>query len=171
MKICQQTKMRLLWGVMFIILCLMVLLFASGCEVLKSKRTVVKDSVAVAKSDSGAVTKTQTESKTDWEWWKTTLQYMPQKTGDTIINHNYYTNEMPQPSVVVIEGGKGSNQTQVQVIDSSWRQAYDSLAFKLQEASKSKETTVMSPLQIIGLCAGVCIVLFLLSKLKISVKK
>jgi len=145
---------------------LIVAVLFTSCEVLKTKKSVKTDSVSVSKIDSGRVISTASERKDSFEWWRVMLDYTGKK--DTNINNYYTTN--PEPKVVVIEGGRGGGTTIINQVDSSWKQRYDSLAVQKTESSKTKETKVLSMWQIIGLCAGVCLIMILLSKLKIGLR-
>jgi len=146
---------------------LIILLFynLSACTVTKKRQEKNIDSVQVQKIDSGSLKKTVVENNSEFEWWKTTISYLQQqnqKPGDTTINNNYYT--IPQPSTIVLEGGKGSNTNTVTIIDSSYKKAADSLYYRLQQIEKGKRTKFLSAFQVLGLCTAVCIVLFLIQK-------
>lgn len=114
----------------------MVYLFA-GCEVLKTKRTAVKDSTAVAKVDSGAVKKNETETNKQKDYEKITYVFPPQP-RDCIIN-KYYN---PPPTTIIYEKGKEQEQTRAFNYDSAWRQKYDSLYYKSLEQSKEKKSGI-----------------------------
>jgi hypothetical protein len=156
--------MLLLFLLLLAFIAMMIGVFAS-CTVTRHKDRLTKDSTAVSKVDSGKVAKTNSVSNTDWEWWRTTMQYgQPSQAGDTITNNNYYTNNVPQPKVVIVEGGKGNNTTVINQTDSSWKKGYDSIQQQLTQLNKGSKIKILSTGQTLGLCAGVCIVILILSK-------
>lgn len=136
----------------------------TGCEVLKTKRTATKDSVAVAKVDTGRVIKNEVTNERKEDWWREVAEF---GRGDTVTINNYTTT---QPVRIIREGGTIREVATAVNYDSLWGRRFDSLAVKLATTEKSKETKVLSMWQIIGLCAGVWLVLTLISKLKISIR-
>jgi hypothetical protein len=120
-------------GVLLVLGGLILFSLLTGCEVMKGKKSIQSDSTVVAKIDSGSVVKAESESKTDWEWFRQTLQF-PRDTNVTITN-----NYPARPEVVIIEGGKGSNLTTIIQTDSTWKQAFDSLSAKVNTTEKVKE--------------------------------
>jgi len=147
-------------AVMLIVGCSML----TGCEVLKTKRTATKDSVAVSKTDTGRVTTNTSTNDRKEDWWREVAEF---SRGDTVTINNYTTT---QPVRIIREGGTIREVAKTINQDSLWGRRFDSLAVKLATTEKSKETKVLSMWQIIGLCAGVWLVLTLISKLKISIR-
>ena len=155
----------------FLLLCLvglilwLVLFGVAGCEILKSKRSVNTDSVAVRLTDTVYVTKKDSGSKTDITWFREVLNYLPNGT-DTVINNttvpvnNYY------PTQVIREGGTFSREDYLRLIDSMGRTNKDSTSLKQTIETKSKETKVLSFWQIIAISAGVCLLFMAINKLK-----
>ena len=136
----------------------------TGCQVLKTKRTATKDSVAVIKTDTGSVKRNETTNDRKEDWWREVAEF---SRGDTVTINNYTTT---QPVRIIREGGTIREVATAVNYDSLWGRRFDSLAVKLATTEKSKETKVLSMWQIIGLCAGVWLVLTLISKLKISIR-
>lgn len=163
-------KLLLIWIVVAMLL-LGCAYLCSSCEVLKTKQDKKQETVFETKVDSASVSKTQASSVTDWDYWKTTLQFMQQpKAADTIINKNYYTATTPQPQVIIMEGGKGKNETAVNTIDSGFYKRLDSMEQTIEESSKVKQTKPATVTQLLLIGLGVVLVSVALSKLKISVK-
>lgn len=117
-------------------------LIMSSCSVTKAKRSLSAsvDSVArkttatVDTSSAGSVTKTDSKSVENFDWYRMTQLINDAKPGD--------------PKVIVVEGGKGSKETQVQQVDSSWFKAaissfnasVDSLSRRVEQTEKDKKT-------------------------------
>lgn len=133
----------------------------TGCQVLKTKRTATKDSVAVIKADTGRVTTNTTTSERKEDWWREVAEFG----RDTFVVNNYNTT---QPVRIIREGGTIQQVDKAVNQDSLWGRRFDSLAVKLATTEKSKETKVLSMWQIIGLAAGASLIMIILSKLKIS---
>ena len=136
----------------------------TGCQVLKTKRTATKDSVAVIKTDTGRVTTNVTTNERKEDWWREVAEF---SRGDTVTINNYTTT---QPVRIIREGGTIQEASTAVNYDSLWGRRFDSLAVKLSTTEKSKETKVLSMWQIIGLAAGASLVMIVLSKLKISIR-
>ena len=141
-------------------------LLLSSCNSSKELFEAKSDKTKVEKSDSGAVTKTtNTDFKKD-DWWKETIVYPPK---DCTVNINYIT-----PAVVYREGGSTTKVIDNTKFDSGWKLKYDSLQFVVAMKSKKTETQVLSFWHIVGIAVGaslfVGLLLFLLSKLKISLR-
>ena len=164
---------KTIWQILFLLLIAaigtMILFFASGCTVLKKRQSSSRDSVAVKTSDSTSVKKSETGSKYDSTWWREIISFLP-KGGDSIINNttvpvnNYY------PSQIIREGGTISKEWLQRYMDSVNASKKDTTSVTSQQQSSSTERKILSFWQIIGLCAGVCFVMILISKLKISFK-
>lgn len=169
-------KMSAAFVLLLILLLVIVCLMTSGCAFLKGKETKVQDTTKVEKVDSGSVKTTSSNSTMDWEWFKTTLQY-PQVNsgGDTTIN-NFYpvpAQQSQQPQVIIMEGGKGKQEQNTVIVDSSWKDAFRALVATVTETKKTKETQGLSWLHIIGVCAGTALLLIILqtfSKYKLAKK-
>lgn len=153
----------ILWYILAVVLivgCSML----TGCQVLKTKRTATKDSVAVVKTDTGRVIKNEVTNERKEDWWREVAEF---SRGDTVTINNYTTT---QPVRIIREGGTIQQATTAVNYDSLWGRRFDSLAVKLSTTEKSKETKVLSMWQIIGLAAGVWLVLTAVTKLKISIR-
>lgn len=130
----EKSKILLVFFFLLLLLAVSVIFLSIGCKVLSHKQSSLSDSINVKKenrgnitnADSGNVNKTNSSLKEENEWWRTTIQYLStnRKNGDTTINNNYYT--QPQPSVIVMEGGKGKIEQQQQTYDSGWLKRHDS---------------------------------------------
>ena len=139
----------------------------SGCKVMKGKQEMQHHTIVTDSTTAGAVSETKTSVNTDWEWFRNTLlMQQPQKASDTVINKNYYTHNLPQPQVIIMEGGKGKQETVIENKDSMWEQRFARLESVLQESSKQKQTQVLTAGQIIGIVAGGVLLFVILSKLK-----
>ncbi len=154
----------------------LLILFAfmcSSCEVLKTKQDKKQETAAETKEDSGSVKKTNSASVTDWEWWRTILKYaQPVKGGDTTIN-NFITvpqGQQQQPQIVILEGGKGKEQTNTQTYDSTWDKRFARMEQIVTESTKTKATKPATLTQLILLAIGAIVVSVFLSKLKIGFK-
>lgn len=145
------------------------LFFISGCEVLKKKYQRTSDSTAVKKVDSVYVTKVEDGKRYDSSWWREIINLLP-KGSDTIISNttvpvnNYY------PAQIIREGGTITKEWLQRYMDSVVLSKKDTATVRAVEVSKSKETKVFNIWQIIGLAAGVSLVIVLLSKLKIGIR-
>lgn len=149
-----------LLGLLLALMAVIFMIFLlQSCEVIKGKRTTVSDTTAVQKKDSGAIkTSTGTDTKQS-EWWKETVIFPPGK--DCTINNYYTTNP---PAIIIREGGTAQQQSTFFNYDSAWLSKIDSLAASQKTTEKTKETTVLSPWQIIAISIGACLVLIILSK-------
>ena len=149
-----------LLGLLLTLMAVIFMIFLlQSCEVIKGKRTTVSDTTAVQKKDSGAVkTNTGTETKQS-EWWKETVIFPPAK--DCTIN-NYFNNSYP--AIIIKEGGNAQQQSTFYNYDSAWQKKLDSLAASQKTTEKTKDTTLLTPWQIIAISIGACLVLIILSK-------
>lgn len=142
---------RVLYALLIGFIAFFVMLMASGCEILKTRKEVRNDSTNVKKtevvktdsSSSGSVKTENTKTKEDYEWFRLILQGMPRDTSVSI------TNVYPQPGgTIIYEGGKGSRQEDKSVQDSSWKmelmrfnvQMFDSLNRKMEEIAVKKQS-------------------------------
>tara|TARA_R110000868_G_scaffold29391_2_gene109254 strand:+ start:188 stop:688 length:501 start_codon:yes stop_codon:yes gene_type:complete len=150
------------WYLVGILILILIIILGSSCEVLKKRQEVVKDSVAVAKIDSGAV-RVNTTTRTDsLAWWREIINFGRDTTIVVTPTNNIY------PTSYIREGGTQRTETKIINYDSLWNNKIDSLVYKLAMTNKSKETKVLSMWQILGLCAGAYIVLQILGKVNIS---
>lgn len=141
------------------------LLFPS-CKVLKAKQEKLQQTVVTDTTDSGHVSKSNTSSIEENEWWRAIVQYQQPKGRDTTIN-NFYSTPPTQPQVIYLEGGKGKKETQENKYDSTWDKRFERLEQIVSESKKEKKTEVLSTWQIIAICIGASVIL---SKIKFSWK-
>ncbi len=142
---------RVLYALLIGFIAFFIMLMASGCEILKTRKEVRNDSTNVKKtevvrtdsSSSGSVKTENTKTKEDYEWFRLILQGMPRDTSVSI------TNVYPQPGgTIIYEGGKGSRQEDKSVQDSSWKMElmrfnammFDSLNRKMETIAVSKHS-------------------------------
>lgn len=150
------------WYLVGILIVILIVILGSSCQVLKKRQEVRKDSVAVAKVDSGAV-RVNTTTKTDsLAWWREIINFGRDTTIVVTPTNNIY------PTSYIREGGTQKTETKVVNYDSLWNNKMDSLVYKLSKIDKSSEKKVLSMWQILGLCAGAYIVLQILGKINIS---
>jgi hypothetical protein len=132
----------------------------------KQLQTTATDSIA-----TGHVSSQLSKITAEWDWYKNTVYMQTPKpilvTGDTIINKNYYTNNLPQPQVIIMEGGKGKQEAITENKDSMWESRFARMEAVLTEKSKTKETKVLSMWQIIGIAGAGVVIAVAISKLKI----
>lgn len=130
----------------FILFVALLAIFLGGCQVLKKKSSVVKDSAVVNRVDSGNVRKTETTAKDSLAWWREIVNFLPQR--DTVINNvttpvtNYY------PSQIIREGGVRTSEVKQVNYDSLWNNRLDSLVARFAATDKSKETKFLTQFQI-----------------------
>ncbi|HEV7782599.1 MAG TPA: hypothetical protein VGO58_15095 [Chitinophagaceae bacterium] len=153
--------------ILLIISVLMTCVLSSGCsfDMFKTKAersmdSAGKKSVITVQNDSsnsGHIKKDEGKSKEQYDYWKTTLEFMQGQKGDTTINNIY---NYPQPTKVIYEGGKGIKEESHSNIDSGWmvqmqhkyEASLDSAVKSMREVSKVKEShTGMPPLFQLGL--------------------
>jgi hypothetical protein len=119
-----------------------------SCGVIKGKSTSnatnsQKTSTTASDNSSknaGSVSNTSNQAAKEYDWYKTTLHYLSNK-RDTAITNVY-------PATIIYEGGKGKETSNTNTTDSSWQkewqntffQKFDSLAAKLTQSTKTKET-------------------------------
>lgn len=139
-----------------------------GCEVIKAKRSASTDSVHVSKSavsaidttGSGQVSKTETKSKEDFDWYRMTQLIEQAKPGD--------------PKVVVVEGGRGTREQTSTGIDSNWVKNYlsyqkstsDSASKQTEVTEKDKhsETKGLGAFMVVLICIGVLVAYIIIDK-------
>lgn len=147
-------KMKNFWSIIitFIVTFLILCFLLPSCSVLKKSHSEKEQSSKVVKSNletsdslnSGNIKKSNSISKEDFDWWRTTFINSPQKENDSSGSvTNVY------PSTVIYEGGKGSKESDVSSFDSSWflRELQsrdlriDSLSTSKEVKDESKKTT------------------------------
>lgn len=158
-------SLRWIFILLIVLLILIVAVFASGCNVLKSKQSSRSDSTTVAKNDSAHLKKADIAKRSDSSWWKETIYYGRDTTiynsTTTVPVNNYY------PTQVIREGGTFSKDEMMRLLDSAGRSKTDSTSVKTAEESKSKKTTMPLLLQVALLLVGFEIVKFVAGKFKI----
>lgn len=144
-------KPRIDWILLFMLACLLVIL--ASCELFKkttkketdSMTSSVKTSAGLDTSKSGSVTKTNTNTKEQDEWWRKIIQY-PVDTSHDVTN--------VYPSTIIYEGGKGTKETNTQQIDSNWLKAYIAFAMSQKDtthaSASSKEVEKQSETKGLG---------------------
>lgn len=144
------TKLIVFYVIGVLLVLLLSLLFSS-CEVLKRKRSVTTDSVAVRKVDSTVTHKFEVTDKRDSTWWREIVNF----NRDTTINNfttpinNYY------PAQIIREGGTFSRDEMLRIVDSANKNKSDSTHVATVTTDKSKEIKVLSFWQMVGIVAGV----------------
>lgn len=129
-------------------------LMLGGCEVIKAKKASRMDQtgvqrIAQSSSDSsagGSLKKSDNISKEQYDWYRTTMQYLPGQYKDTNVTNVY--NYPQQPATIIYEGGKGAREQSSSTFDSSWFQnalatamaRVDSLTQKLEMSEKNKQS-------------------------------
>lgn len=150
------------------LLALWALTWVMGCKVLKHKTSQTSDSTAVHKQLTTSVSKEESTSKLNSEWWRETFTYpgrvdtMQQKVLQPV--NNFYT----QPVQYIREGGTLQQETKHFNYDSFAQAVQDSVKAILSRTEKTKEVQVLNWWQtlLVGAAGGLVIVLF--SKFKIS---
>ena len=107
----------------------------TGCQVLKTKRTATKDSVAVAKTDTGRVIKNEVTNERKEDWWREVAEFG----RDTFVVNNYNTT---QPVRIIREGGTIREVATAVNYDSLWGRRFDSLAVTIKSSEKSKDSSI-----------------------------
>ena len=125
-------------GALFIISLPFLLLMCSGCKVLKSTKSNVKDSLSVQKVNEGSVRVDSSGSKSDKTNTKETVYY-PQpiyiqgKDGEIKI--------VSVPQYIKETGTEKTEDAKI-VKDDSWRQALDSLSWQITNREMDKKVKV-----------------------------
>jgi hypothetical protein len=164
---------HILWLLVALLLLFAVASAFTGCTVTKAKQTVSKDSTRTNITDSGSVKKNSNTEKTTADWERQIVLY----NRDTTIEHYIYSGtkaaapiDYSRLAAVINERGNYQQEKQIIIIDSSWKKAYDSLSVVIKKSKKEKTEKALSLWQIIGICAGVSLLFFLLSKIKLLVR-
>lgn len=125
------------------IYCILIFFVLTGCEILKGKRRVSTDSIAVKKVDSTVTHKFEISDKRDSTWWREVINFLP-KGHDTTINNttvpvnNYY------PAQIIREGGSFSREDMMRILDSANKNKVDTTSLIKSEETKSKETKALT---------------------------
>lgn len=144
------------------ILILASMFILSSCSLTKKSQTEKSQTGIVSKVDSASLKKNETNSKTDLDWWKETLRFLPNNGRDSFsytektlqpINH-FYT----QPIEIIREGGTFSQLTNQLNVDSTIRARMDSFYVSQQSKTVTTKTKVLSAGQLILLLFGGLIV-------------
>lgn len=136
-----------------------MLIAVFGCNSSKEFFKSTADSTSVIKIDSGAIKSIAATETKDIDWGKEVIIYPPVR--DCTI-HNYY------PTAIIREWGKDKTKTEIISKDSGWKSKADSLQVVNENLIKKSETQVMNIWHIVGLCVGIYLLLWGVSKLKIS---
>lgn len=159
------------WLILLLLLLAPMVFVFTSCEVLKTKRNLKTDSLAVSRVDSTRVTKSDAGTRNDSTWWREVINLFPRtQSGDTVINnttvpvYNYY------PAQIIREGGSISKEDWLRMTDSVNKVKADSTRVNKVEETKSKETKVLGVGQIIAIALGAAVFVTLLSKLKIGIR-
>jgi hypothetical protein len=123
-----------------IIIALLFIVFSCGCEVLKGKKSMKADSTNVKKSvvkdsnttNAGSVSKNETNSKEQNEWWRQTYVYPQSK--DSIITNNYFTTP---PATIIYEGGRGTKEESSKSSDSSFYHQFQLMLTEQMDSTRS----------------------------------
>lgn len=130
-----------------IILIIPFVFLIQSCKVVRSLKQSSKDSVSIHQDKTGSSHTDSSGTKTDKTYTKETIYYQPIK--DTTTNHFQITT--PAPIVRIIETGHEQTQA-VQIIkDTSWKDAFNSLAILIANKEKDSSTSVLSFWQLIGI--------------------
>lgn len=154
----------------FILLVLLAYLFimCSGCSLFKQTTRNSTDTSQVRKSDSVRVTKNESTSNTNAEWWREIINYRPH--DSTYIEKTERPVYITQPVQIIREGGTVKQQTATINYDSLRYSRTDSLmALFIQSQTKTK--TNVLPLGFwIGIGIVGALLLFVLYRLNIIKK-
>lgn len=158
------------WFCMTVMIMAMLIGALTSCEVLKSKRSATKDSTSVSRVDTSRVIKNEIVNRFDSSWWREIINFLPQSGGDTtiVVRPNIYN--QPTPVQIIREGGSISQEFLKRYMDSLNASRKDTTSVRSAEETKSKETKVLSMWQIIGICAGVCLVMIVLSRVRVGIR-
>jgi len=145
----------------------LVCIVCCSCSITKAKSSVITDSSSVQKKDSGQLNKTESKENTESTWFREIFMkldsnaanrqpvYLPGSTTEK------YLQPINQPTVYIREGGTMQQQKATITIDSSWKQAYDSLRLQVEAKQLDKKTEVFKGWWIIVLVAGGLLLLWL----------
>ena len=133
----------------------MLIIGLAGCSVLKTKQVAVKDSVAVQKTDSGQVKKTEVTENKESTWFREIFMKLDsnQRTPADInipASENHY---ITQPTVYIREGGTMQENRQVNTVDSGWYRQLDSVKALISVTNTSKEKQVFNMWWLVAIAA------------------
>lgn len=167
--------MRKLIGILFITLLLGGFL-CSSCKLLKHIQKNNSDSTNVKKENVVTTHVDSSNKKSEAEWWReiyfgTISGLTTGHIKDTnVTTNNYYPSSTQLQPIYIREGGKLQTIESHYNYDSANRALLDSMNVRMERYSKDSKTTVLNFWQILGICAGVCLFFFLITKLKIGIK-
>lgn len=165
-------KMKRIFIILALLIAAMAVLLSSGCSIDMFKKKTSSDSTSLkkelaidtSKKESGSISKTNTVSREEFDWFKTTMQYGPK--GDTVTNNIY-------PQTVIYEGGRGKKEQETNSIDTNWlkeqlgksQSKTDSTSASAASTDKKSKTQVLSFWHIIGACIGTALFMVLINRL------
>lgn len=141
------------------------MMWLTSCSSSRKSTTDAKNDTRVEKSDSGSVSKNNSQQNTQSNWWRESWGFMPGKHDTTSIIH---TEKQLQPIYYTKEGGSITIQLQNQNLDSFWAAKSDSLNKNQQKLSDSSKTEVLNIWQIIGIILGAQLLLKFIPTPKIT---
>lgn len=166
-----ETAMKLLFAMMIVILILLVMMGISSCTWARKAQSSRSDSTVVHRVDTVHVVKEDNNRKTDSSWWREIINLLPQpQDKDTIINNTMVPVNNYYPAQLIREGGTLTKEEFQRIVDSMAASKKDTTTVSNNSSSSDTKVKVLSMWQIIGLAAGVCFLMIVLSKLKIGLK-
>ena len=146
---------------------LLIIILCASCSVFKSGKSSTVDTSTVKRTDSVSVSKNETTTNKDEQWWREILNFRPH--DSTYIER---TNTVQPVYQIIREGGTVQTQTHQLNYDSIRINRLDSaMALFLQSQSTSK-VKAFDFWQILALgIIGIIILYFVLSKVNFSLKK
>lgn len=157
-----------LWFVILFLVAIAMLFSLLGCDVTKKVSKTKSDSTIVSKQDSGRIDQASTSDKKENTWFKETIIYPPAGDEKKPDVNNYYNTTTP--AVIYREGGTQSSKQDQNTYSSAWKNSYDSLQATIKQSDTEKHTKVLGFWDIVGIAAGVGIILIIISKLKIGIR-
>jgi hypothetical protein len=130
-----ETIKGVIGGLIILTLFFWLLLF-SGCKVSKNQKINTKDSTSVTTSKEGSVRVDSSGSKSDKTYTNETFFFPGRDT--TINNYIFQPANIPAPTVYIRETGTEKTEQAQIITDTSWREAFNSLAVLI--ASKETQT-------------------------------
>lgn len=150
-------------AILIIILVLFIIMaYFSSCEVFHFRKSDKKETVSVSKTDSSRVEKKDSAVKTNFDYKKETVVYVPGR--DTIISNfttpinNYY------PVQYTKEESHFSQDFFYRLIDSFNRSKKDTTKAVQENKVSESKTKVLNMFQVAGVCAATFIFLSLAGK-------
>jgi hypothetical protein len=169
-----ESKFRVLWVVLAILILLAAAILSGGCNVMKGKRSTTSDSTHVTTDNAGMIKSSEAGSEKESDYTRRTWIYgLPgaspaymQKSGqrlDTIALQpevkNYYNT---LPIAYIEESGKQKEKAWQFNYDSAWHAFQDSMSSRLVITEKKKETEVLGWKHIIAACIGTALLILIL---------